>query len=239
MDASRFVGAKTVLIHVTVGPEFTSTAQLRVSAHSRADIVFNPGQINFGQATRGQTPTQKIDVEYAGTLAWQVKEVVVPQNLPVNVVASEKYREPGRVGYRLETTLKADAPPGVIKEFIYLKTNDPNAPMVPLLIEANVIAALSVTPGTLSLGTVKANEQLTRRVVVRANKPFKILEVAGIDDAITLGARLDKPDATTVQTVTFRCKFTKLGDFKQELKIKTDVQDAPVTVIIEGTVVKE
>jgi Protein of unknown function (DUF1573) len=235
MDARRFTGAKKVDIRVTVGPEFTSSTELHVLAHSRADIVFNPGEINFGQVAKGTKLTQKVDVDYAGALPWQIKEVVIPQNLPVDVVTTESSRQGGRVSYRLEATLKTDAPAGLVKEFIYLKTNDPNAPTVPLLIEANVIAALSVAPSTLSLGTVKAGEPLTRRVVVRANKPFRILEVTGVDSAITLGTAVSAV-GTPVQTITFRCNFEKAGDFKRDLTIKTDAQDEPVIVTIEGTV---
>ena len=54
MDARRFTGPKTVTIHVTVGPEYTSTATLQVSANSRSDVVFNPGEVNFGVVPHGR-----------------------------------------------------------------------------------------------------------------------------------------------------------------------------------------
>jgi hypothetical protein len=76
MDAKRFVGPKSVTVTVTVGPEHISSAKLRVSATSRGDVVFNPGEVNFGAVTRGQSPTQTIEVEYAGKLNWQVSEVI-------------------------------------------------------------------------------------------------------------------------------------------------------------------
>lgn len=235
MDARRFTGAKTVGIRVTVGPEFTSSAELRVSATSRQDIVFNPGEVNFGQVTQGQKLVQKVDVEYAGRLDWQLKEVAIAKDLPVDVVTTEKYRRPGQVGYTLEVTLRPDAPTGILKDFIHLKTNDPNAAMVPLLIEAKVAAALTVLPREIKLGIVKANDPLIRRVVVQANKPFRVLEVVGLDNNVTL----DNTQNTTVapvQTLTFRLLFDKPGEFKRELKIKTDAQDAPGLVTIEATV---
>jgi hypothetical protein len=235
MDARRFTGSKTVAVRVTVGPEFTSSAELRVSAQSRGDIVFNPGEVNFGQVTGGVAPTQTVDVEYAGSLAWEVKDVVVPKELPVEVASKDLYRRPGQVGYRLTVTLKKEAPAGALKDFIHLKTNDPNAPLVPLLVEANVLAALSVTPSVLNLGTVKPGDALTRRVVLRGARPFRVTKVDGIDDAVQLGTPL-ATTSVTVQTVTFRCLFDKPGDFKRELQVRTDLQDAPVTVTIEGTV---
>src|SRR5215207_8533712 len=77
MDGRRFNGAKTVSVRVTVGPEFISTAELKVIANSRSDVVFNPGEITFGTVSRGQTPTQTLDVEYAGQLRWEVSDAVV------------------------------------------------------------------------------------------------------------------------------------------------------------------
>ena len=42
MDARRFTGPKAVIVRVSVGPTFTSSADVKVSAVSRADVVFNP-----------------------------------------------------------------------------------------------------------------------------------------------------------------------------------------------------
>src|SRR5262249_44407575 len=66
MDGRRFSGPKVINIYLTVGPEFVSTATLKVTANARADVVFNPGEANFGVVPRGQTPTQLVEVEYAG-----------------------------------------------------------------------------------------------------------------------------------------------------------------------------
>jgi hypothetical protein len=242
MDARRFAGAKAVNIEITVGPEYISKAQLRVIANSRADVVFNPGQVSFGTVTRGQAVTQTIDVEYAGKLAWQVNEVVA-KDVPYNVTISELYRErgrlasPGKVGYRLSVTLKEDAPIGALTHQVYLKTNDPASPLVPVLVEANVQSALTVTPQVLSLGTVKTDTPLTRRVVVRGNRAFHVTGVEDTGSGIELGAPLAATDAD-VQFVTFKCQFDTAGPFKREVKIKTSLQTAPVVVTIEGTATK-
>jgi hypothetical protein len=239
MDASRFSGPKMVGVRVTVGPEYIDSAELTVKANSRADVVFNPGQVSFGTVTRGQAITQTIDIEYAGKLNWQVSEVVA-KDVPYTTTIKELYRQPGRLGtankagYRLSVTVKEDAALGALTHYVYLKTNDPGSPLVPVLIEANVQTALSVVPATLSLGNVKTDTALTRRVVVRGNRPFRIEKVEGIGSGIELGAELSKTDAE-VQFVTLKCSFDKAGPFKRELKIKTTLQDAPGIVTIDGT----
>jgi hypothetical protein len=232
MDARRFTGAKSVTISVSVGPEYVSTAEVKVSANSRADVVFNPGEVNFGSVTRGQAAEQTIDVEYAGTLNWTISDAVVGKDLPFEAKVAEWYRRPGQVGYKIKVTLKADAPVGAIKEFIYLKTNDPGAATAPVLVEATVQAAVTATPAALSLGAVKTGEALTRRVVVRGGKPFKILGVEA-GDGVTAADLATTPAA--VQTVTLKCQFNQAGDFKREVKIKTDLQETPVVVVVEGS----
>jgi hypothetical protein len=232
MDARRFTGPKTVGIRVTVGPEYTSSAEVKVTANSRADIVFNPGQVSLGAVTRGQTPEQEIDVEYAGVLNWQVSEVIA-KDAPLDVTIKELYRRPGQVGYKLNVRLRADAPVGSLKQDIFLKTNDPGSPLVPVLVEATVQTAVTVSPSSLGLGVVKKGDLVVRRVVVRSAKPFQVLDVEGATDGISVEK---SSTAAPVQTVTFKCQFTSPGAFKRELKIKTDLQDSPVPVVIEGAV---
>ena len=66
-------------------------------------IVFNPGQVNFGVVPRGQSPTQSVDVEYAGALDWRVSEII-GSAAPLTVDLKEFERRPGYVGYRVSVT---------------------------------------------------------------------------------------------------------------------------------------
>jgi hypothetical protein len=232
LDGARFSGPKTYTVQVTVGPQFVSTATLRLTANSRADIVFNPGQVTFGTVTRGQTPVQSIDVEYAGRLDFQISEVLA-QEVPYTASISEMYRRPGQVGYRLQVALKADAPVGTHKHYLYLRTNDPASPLVPVLVESNVESSLSVTPSTLSLGEIKTGVPHIRRVVIRGNKNFRILGVQGTGDGIEIEGALPAMEET-VHFLTFKCKLDNAGAFRREVKIRTTMQETPITVLIEG-----
>lgn len=232
MDGRRFNGSKTVALYVTVGPEFVSTAELRVTAFSRSDVVFNPGQVTFGVVPQGQKAEQTVEVEYAGTQDWKITEVIA-KDLPLDATIKEAYRKPGQIGYQLQVSLKADAKPGTLKEFVYLKTNDTTTPMLAVLVEGTIQSSLSVSPAILSLGTVKTEDTLTRRVVVKGSKPFQVIGVEGLGSGVELGANLSK-EAAAVQTITFKCAIKQTGDFRKQLKIKTDAQDTPLTVTIEG-----
>ncbi len=237
MDARKFTGEKKITIFVTVGDgsDYMSTAELKVTASSRTDIVFNPGSVNFGSLPTGKKATQKIDIEYAGQLDWKVTEVNTNDG-PFEATITELYRKPGRVGYQVAVTLNEDAAAGSLKHEFFLKTNDQASKTVPVVVEANLQAALSVLPDRVSLGSdVKVGDEITRKVVVRGVKAFKVTEVEGFGEAIELVGKLPEK-AALAHSLIFKCKPDKDGDFKKALQIKTDLQDKPVSVTIEGKV---
>jgi Protein of unknown function (DUF1573) len=234
MDARRFTGAKTVTVYVTVGPEYISTAALRISANARADVVLNPGEINFGIVPSGQTPTQNIDVEYAGSLDWQITEVVKNSAAPINVTPQQLYRQPGKVGYRLSVVLKADAPAGAFKHELVLKTNDPASPVVPIVVEGNVQAALTVSPSLVRMGTLKIGQEKALKVTVRGGRPFQIIAVDGQGDGVS--AVLPTQPALLHQ-LTLKCQPAQTGELRKQLLIRTDLDNTSVAVTIEANIV--
>lgn len=235
MDARRFKGPKTVSVHLTVGPKYISTAELRLTATSRADIVFNPGQVNFGVVAAGATPSQTIDIEYAGLADWKITEVASGGG-PVTVEMKELYRRPREgAGYQLKVTLKADVPPGPLRQQLHLKTNDPTTPTITVLVEAQIEAALSVSPATLRLGEIRVGDSLTRKVVVQGKKPFKVTAVEGLGEGVTLVNQLPTASAA-VQVLNFKIQPEKAGEWNRSVQIKTDLQTAPVAFALEATV---
>jgi hypothetical protein len=234
MDTSRLSGYKSVNIYITVGPEYVSSTTLRVSSNTRTDVVVNPGQINFGVVPHGQaTPTQRIDVEYAGVLEWRVNEVVKPDPT-LDITCKELYRRPGQVGYQVAVAIKPDAPPGPFRHEVFLKTNDPAGPLVPILVEANIQASLNVAPNVVRIGNLKPDESVTKLVIVGAGKPFRITTVEGQGD----GVQVDLP-AAPAKTQVLKVKFHagKPGEVHRQLRIKTDLgQESTAAVTLEGTV---
>lgn len=235
MDARKFTGPKSVKIYVTVGPQFVSTATLEVTAHSRADVVFNPGEVNFGVVSAGQSPTQAIDVEYAGVLDWRIGGIV-EHNQPILTRLEEIYRRPGQVGYRLYVTIKPDAPAGSYNAELMLRSNDPSSPLLPVQVDFTVQAPLAVVPGKVHLGTVGVGEASTRRVVVRGSKPFRIMAIEGMGDGLTV----EFPDTPNmVQVVTVRWVPGQAGELRRDLRVKSDLDGGAVaTVTVEGSASK-
>jgi len=236
MDARRFNGARSCGIWVTVGPHHISEARLIVTEVSRDDIVCNPGEVTFGTVAPGQTPSAAVDVEYAGPLAWQVSEAVVPKDAPFEATVKELYRRPGQIGYQVKVSLKKDALPGQFQERLFLKTNDPKAGLLPVVVKGNIQLPLQAVHAALNLQEVKSGETLTRRVFLRSPSPFRVVGIEG-PDAVRLG---EPPLPHQLQTVTLEIVAPpQAGPFRYEVKIKTDLQDAPVVVVIDGVVSKK
>jgi hypothetical protein len=241
MDARRFKGPKQIHLFITVGPQFVSTATILVTANARADVVFNPGQVDFGIVPQGQGFTQAVDVEYAGTMDWRILQVVKNADAPFTVTPKELYRSSAvfrnnKVGYQIAVTLKPTAAPGPFREELMLKTNDPTSPMLTLAVEGNIQGSLSVAPSTVNLGPVKLGTSKTQRVQVRGagSRPFRILGVDGGGPAVK--AELPAAPATS-HILTLQCRPDQPGDWRRQLTIRTDLEGgATATVTVEATV---
>ena len=239
MDGTRFNGYKSVYIYVTVGPQYISTATLKVTANARSDVRFNPGEFNFGVVAQGQQPEQKMDVEYVGALDFRIKEVVKPADAPFSVTMQELYRPPqagkqvSRVVYRMTVKLNADAPGGAFRHELTLKTNDPASEALTVSVDGNIQAALRAAPSNVMLGGLKVNEARTFKVLVQGNRPFRITDVKCDGPEITA----DLPQqASTVHTLNLRCTAANAGELRRQVTIITDLdKNASVTVTVQGT----
>ncbi len=232
MDGSRFTGPKKVQVYVTFGPKYVSTATLVVTANARSDVVFNPGSVQFGTVAQGQTPTKSIDIEYAGSLDWRISEVVKSKFAPFDVVPKQLYRRNGfrhnKIGYQMKLTLRKNAKPGPFRHKLYLVTNDPASPRIPVMIEGTVYAALSVTPNNVAFGTSRVGRKVTKQVVVRGNRPFSIQGIKGLGQGLTTNPV--SAGQKTVHVLTIICEPNQAGQMNKTLEIQTSIGQVSLNV---------
>lgn len=236
MDGRQFSGLKTIRIYVSVGPKYISTATLTVTANARQDVVFTPNDLDFGNVSRGQTPTRTIDVEYTGLLDWKVTEIVKSPGTPFELKVDFLPRppnQPQRRGYRLFATLKSDAAAGPFKQEIILKTNDPASPVLTFHIAGTIQATLAVSPPNLAVGGLRVGEAQTKKVVLRADRPFRVTGIDGLGDGITADVP-DRQDTTMILSVTIQP--THAGELRRQLTIRTDLEKENATITLQGDV---
>src|SRR4051812_30020090 len=65
MDTRNFLGLKSTILYVTLVTPSGREAEVRLGVTSNilADIVLNPGAIDFGTVMKGQAPTQVLTIE--------------------------------------------------------------------------------------------------------------------------------------------------------------------------------
>jgi hypothetical protein len=239
MNARNFAGPKVVNIFVTVGPQFISTASLTLVANSRQDVVVNYAdqrQTTLGIVPQGQRASLAFDVEYAGNADWRVLGVA-KTNAPLDVIVqpNPSPKPPASRSYRVVATLRDDAPSGSFKHEVLLETNDPAGPHVPLLVEGTVQAPLEIKPDKINLGQVPVGEARSLNVVIKASRAFRVVEVIGQGDGLTVDLR---PVSSPVQIPSIKFQPTKVGELKRVLKFRTDLDNgAVVSLPVEATAV--
>jgi hypothetical protein len=227
MDTKPFAGDKTVNLSLVFGPGTAVSGQFQVKAHSRGDIVYNPGNLAFGFLDEGAKPTQQLEIEYAGQLDFKI-EGIAEKPAGVDVKIIEAYRRPGAIGYHIAATLTGEQPSGEFKHTVQLKTNDPANPILPILLEGTVRSALTVVPDKLFFGTVKVGHAMNRRITLRASAPFRVLAIDGQNHGLSVAL----PQATAaVHSVLVQWRPAEQGELHAELRIRTDNERFPLVVL--------
>ena len=215
------VGRKGATLTVRFAPPYAAEVQLRVHGNIRGDVVFQPGAVQFGAVDQGAVKEQLINVSYAGRQNWQIVDIT-NDNDHFEVELQEKSRYGGRVTYGLLVRLKDNLPAGYVKDQITVITNDGlrDSQRIPLIVEGRVTPEISVTPEALVLGDVQTGQSVTKKLIVRGKKPFKILDVDCGDDCFTFKTDSDSKRLHFVE-LTFNPTHPS-GPVKVPVRITTD-----------------
>ncbi len=131
-----------------------------------------------------------------------------------------------RVTYPLRVRLDAHAPVGPVREQLVLVTNDPRSRGIPVLVEGRVLSGVTVSPEQLFLGVVAPGTKVTRHVVVRGKRPFRVTSVTCDGSHLEVGpAPGEAAKPLHVIPVTFVAREEE-GRVVERLRIRTDLDEA-------------
>ena len=233
-NTHTFVGQHGATLTVTFDKPFHAEVQLRVTGNIRGDVTFNPPFIDLGNLELGTGAERQVRVIRSGSFPWEIRDIR-SVNANFEVLLSKPQRSGGQSAYDLTFRLKPDAPAGYVKGQLMLVTNDPRAAQIPMDVEGRVVAPVTVSPQLLAMGSVPCGGTVTKNVVVKANRPFKVTGVDCGDGCITCPAKLD-PAVVHILPVTFRAGEAT-GAIERELKITTDLGEGAVpSVLVQATV---
>jgi hypothetical protein len=194
--------------------------QLRVNGNIRGDVVFQPGAIQFDAVQQGSPAEERVEVTYAGRSSWKIVDVRgASDNFEVELTQKQRYS--GRVGYELLVRLKESAAAGYFNEQLVLVTNDDQNPRIPIHVAGRIIPQISVAPESILLGNVKLGGQVSKKVIVRGKKPFRILAVECDEDSFQFKVD-DRASERHVVEIVFDAK-KDVGNVKQTIHIATDL----------------
>ncbi len=229
MDTRNFVGQKATKLTVTIMTQSGQSAEVQFAIVSNIlpDIVLNPGTIDFGTVSKGQTPKLVMTIERVGQPNWKFEKMTAAPQLLKTIDAKlvELERSSARVVYQLTVSLRADAPAGYLRDDIRISTNDPSSPTVPVLVAARIQGTLTATPSMLAMGRATA-DGAKGRYLIRSTRPFVVKSIEGAGDGFSLSADDDKPKTLHVLTVNYDPKAGNVrGDLRRTFKVTTDLGD--------------
>jgi hypothetical protein len=223
LNTRNVLGFKDVRIDVTFDQPTYAVTQLKLQCTSRSDIVFSENEVGLGVVKRGHSASKTINIAYAGSSDWRI-EGVSCNNPAIDTELVEVGRGNGLVDYQLKVTVKPDAPPGIIRDRIWLGVKDSyNKSGLEVAVNANIRADLSLSTSALDVGNVSAGSMATRQVIVRGVRPFRITEIEGDAGPI----HIEKPQEAKqlhILTVTVKAGDQPPGEVTQDFEIKTDMQ---------------
>lgn len=220
-NTNAFLGNHSATVTVTFDKPFVAEVQLQVKGNIRGDVTLQPGIVDLGTIDAGQIAEKKISVARSSNGGWQIVDVrSANTNFEVEVV--ETHRSSVQVAYDLLVRLKNTAPPGYVKDQLFLITNDANSTQIAVDVEGRVVSNLTVSPTSLMLGTLAPGQSVQKNIMIsdRGNRQFKILDIV-CDDCFTC-----KLPTTARERHMIPITYTagkEPGKVSKELKIVTDL----------------
>jgi hypothetical protein len=208
--------------------------QLKVSGFIRTDITFDPPEVNYGEIAAGQSQEQEVLITHSGNSNWEITDVRSHcGNLQVRLNPAE--RGPGFVRYRMRVRIDGEMPEGEIRERLTLISNDRDFPTTEMAISGRVRPDVIVSPASVSLGTTRRDGTVERRLVVRGEEPFEIMDVQCADDRFEFEVPVGKRKVHFVN-LRFHGDGTT-ESISQKLRIVTDLPgNKSASCIVTGTV---
>ncbi|MHB8897641.1 MAG: DUF1573 domain-containing protein [Thermoguttaceae bacterium] len=237
INTDRFQGQKGATLTVTFDKPFYAQVQLQTRVYIRTDVVFNPGSVEIGAVSEGRAVDRQVDVVHAGRSDWKILDVS-----STNPHLSASFEETGRTGgtarYRIRVHMDEKAPVGYLNEQLVLKTNDYNRTQVPLPIQGRIDPSIVVSPPSLFMGNIQPGQTVTKNIVLRGPKPFRVVAVRCADDRFTFEVPDNSAEPKTVHVipVTF-VGGTDIGKLEEIIRVETDmgtpVPDLPAYAVIQ------
>ena len=220
-NTPTFSGQRGATLTVTIDKPFYAEVQLHVKGFIRGDVMVDPGSIQVGSVDQGVGADREVSISYGGRPDWKIVDVKA-SNPHLTAKVTETGRSNGQVWYQLRVHLDKDAPAGYLNDHLMLVTNEANGRQIPVEVEGQVLAGITVSPTALFMGVVQPGQQVTKQLVVKSKTPFRILGVSCDDNSFRFDtSKEESPKELHLIPVTF-VAGADAGKVVKTIKIETD-----------------
>lgn len=228
MDTNRFFGPKAVTIFVQFDRPAWEEVRLWVQANSRDDVSITPDSLAFGAVRRGASPKTSVTVSLLGDSNWRITSARCESNYVSAALSAPRQTDNG-VEFQVTAQVRPDIPVGRWYTDIWLDTNNPATPKLRVPLTVEIQAPLSLIPGGVAFGQIKAGGQAERKVMVRGVEAFRIKAVRGTDKLVHVQDSNPASRSVHVLTVTVKSPepgaFNRPIDINRTLRVITDLPD--------------
>jgi hypothetical protein len=223
-NTHSFRGQRHATVTVVLDKPFYAEVQLSITGFIRSDIVFEPGEVNFGDVELAQPGLRKVQVRHVGRSDWKIADVR-SANKNFEVELNEVSRNGGQVVYDMLVRLRPEAPPGHFQDQLSIVTDDSQLKTIGLMVEGNVVPPVSVSPSSLFLGVLEPGQSVTKNLIVKAKEAFQVecIECDGNDKLQFKSPSKDEKKNVYIIPVTFTAGDSP-GQFSQKITIKTSLK---------------
>jgi hypothetical protein len=227
LNSDTHIGQRAATLTVTFDQPYYAEVQLQIRALVHTNFLMEPASLRFGTVQQGKPAEAKVRLYRADFGNWQIGGVHLSDpNLRGEVTPVA--RQGSQVWYDLKVTLAPTAPAGYITDHAVLTSNDPSMRQIPIQVEGQIRPNVAVSPSDIFLGVVHVGEKVTKRLVVRADKPFRITSITGDKGAFEIPKPPSDLNSVHIVPVTFVAQ-DEVGKVVKTIHIETDIGGAKAT----------
>lgn len=190
-DTLAFSGRREATIAVGFAHPFAAEVKLTVRGNILTDVQVHPARLDFGTLQPGNSPQQSVTLTRRHNSAFRIKDV--RSTFPHVAVSFQELRRDGQeVVYVLQAWLKEGVPAGQVLGELNVIGEDGVNPTreirIPVQFNAKVTTPLQISPAVLNIANAVIGQPVTRRVLLKADLPFRIEDVVCDDRSFTVKA---------------------------------------------------
>jgi hypothetical protein len=220
-NTPTFLGSRAATLTVVIDKPQPAEVLLHVRGVIRGDVTFEPGSVQLGDVDQGTAVEKNVRVSHYGWGDWQITGVN-SSNPNISAKVTNSTKQNGWTNADLTVKLDKDTAVGYIQDHLMLLTSEGQSVQMPLAIEGRVVSNLTVSPSTLFMGVVQPGRAVTKPLVVKGTRAFKVVSVTCDDKSFTFAPAGSDSSKVHVIPVTFVAGTTE-GKVTKSIRITTDL----------------